>query len=640
MRTYLLLKLLEDATTDLSLNYFVEELGVSKRTVQNELAYLRKDGDTHGYTLRSSYGKGYSLEIQDQKQLDAFLAELYSDDAVLNEETLIIKVLSVILTASQEYTSVAELSEKLGLSATVLYAKLDTVATFVGSYSLKLERRSHYGVKLAGTGSAVRGLMLDLYMKGENDFKTIVDDRVGNFDEYERLSEDCIRQQHLRIGYYEFQRLMAWLKILIVYATDWPVPKQQVTVNEARPIDSCITNSLSVVLRQVAKSFRFSVSAELEREFGKLVRESAQKSDVPGIVIDTKELGAKLLAFFSASDLKHHTDYAGDSEFINRLTTHLSFLFARLDEKITYKNPLLLELCIRYPMVFDLVLKFSEFLNAQFGIHISNDELGFIAVHFLNHDASEKNRIFKRYERVAVICTTGGGVSNLVRTQILGIFPNQDVRAFSFWEEQDIQDFRPNLIFSVIPLKREPQVPIIYIHELLSHKDIANIKRMLFIDGLPPDGDARLNVTNEYLALIRPELFSVVQGDCYTDLIQAMAHQITAEGYGDKDYEPNVMLREQFMSTIYNNGIAMPHPIEMKGKKSAIAVAIVKPTLIEDEREIKIIFMVCLAKEDLHYYSNISNGIFNLMQDSQLISKVYEQPMLTTLVNTLRGLED
>lgn len=638
MRTYLILQALIKSTNYLSLNYLVDELKVSKRTVQNELAFIKKTGDSHGYNLVNVYGKGYWIEITDQIKFQVFLDILSSDRIVLNEEQLVVNVLSVMLMANRNYTPVSELADRLDLSSTMMYAKLNTIDSFISSFGLKMERRSHYGVRLIGSSKAMRMMMLDFYLKGDNQFKTMVDERVGNFDEYERLIEDYIRDNHLRIGYYEFQQLMAWLKVLIIYSTGSLAlrsPQKNTLSESVMPI----MQSLNGVLQDVMKSFQLGVDEETAKEFSELVKQSAQQTDIATIVINKTKLRANLVTFFTASDLKNHTGYSKDEKFLDQLTTHLSFLLDRLDQKITYKNPLLLELCIRYPMVFDLVLKFSAFLENEFGTRISNDELGFIAVNFLNHTAREQNRLLKQYERVAVICTTGGGVANLVRNQILELLPLTDVRTFSFWEGSDLQAFGPDLIFSVVPLKQEPHVPTIYINELLTNRDLMNIKRMLSIDGLPQQTDATIDASTDYINLIKPDLFRVTKGTDYAGLITGMAQQMIDLGYGDKDYLKNVMLREGYMSTVYNNGIAMPHPLEMKGRKSAIAVTVVKPELTETDKKIRLVFMVCLAKQDFQYYSSISNGIYCLMQNDQLISRVYNRPVLSTLITTLKGMD-
>lgn len=112
-----------------------------------------------------------------------------------------------------------------------------------------------------------------------------------------------------------------------------------------------------------------------------------------------------------------------------------------------------------------------------------------------------------------------------------------------------------------------------------------------------------------------------------------------SKGYADDNFQKNVVLREQYMSTVYNNGIAMPHPIEMKGKQSAIAVSVVKPELRVGKRVVRLVFMVCLAKEDFHFYSNISNGLFQLMQDNHKISDIYHKPDLQRIINIFKEME-
>ncbi|WP_203623635.1 transcription antiterminator [Lacticaseibacillus sp. 866-1] len=637
MRTYLILKALAQADTYLSLNYFMDDLKVSKRTVQNELAFIKRAGHDQGYQLRNAYGKGYALEVMDKDLLNAFLKALSSDDAVLNEEELVVDILGHVLTSDQPYTAVGDLAEEMGISGTLLYTKLNTVDNFVESFGLRLERKSHYGIRLVGTSRAIRQLMLELYLKGDNYIVTIVDERVGTFDEYERIAEDCIRENQLRIGYYEFQVLMDWLRVLVVYATLHPsMQRKSVAVEQHDAINSCMNQ----VLKEVIGHFQIDIDEDVVDEFQSLVEQSLQRQEEPRTGVNQTFIKDSLRTFFTAADAKNHTRYAQDDAFIEGLTTHLTFLLERLDKKITYKNPLLLELCIRYPMVFDLVLKFSQFLESQFQVQVSNDELGFIAIHFLNHLATEQNRQARQYRRVAVICTTGGGVSNLIRTQIVGIFPQSTVKSFSFWEEADLEAFKPDLIFSVVPLKREPKVPTLYIKELLTNRDIDNIKRALFIDRVPSGEPTRIDVANDYLDLIKPQLFHVQSIDSYQKLIQAMAREMSATGFGDSDFEQNVLKREAYMSTVYNNGIAMPHPIEMKGKASAIAVSIVKPEVREQGKIVRLVFMVCLAKQDFQYYSSISNSIFQLMQSEPRISQVYNDPTLSTLVATLKGLED
>ena len=637
MRTYLVLKALSQAESYLSLNYFIDRLQVSKRTVQGELAFIKRAGKRHGFALNNTYGKGYSLEVKSKEALEDYLKVLASEETVLNDEQLVISIISVLLSSHHQFVTANQLAQVTGVSSGSLYTKMDTVDNFVESFHLKLERKSHYGVRLLGTSRAKRQLMLELYLKGDNRLKHLVDERAGNFDEYERIAEDCIREHRLRIGFYEFQVLMAWLKTMVLHETTRFPVQTPYRLGHVSHMSHCV---MSQVFDEVITSFQISATPELQMEFEDLVKHAIQNDSPVKAAVDKVYLQSKISDFFNATDLMNHTTYSQDDTFIAGLVTHLSFLLERISEKITYKNPLLLELCIRYPMIFDLVLKFARFLENVFNIHVSNDELGFIAIHFLNHEAIEHNNRIKKYERIAVICTTGGGVSNLIRTQIIGIFPQATVKAISFWEKECLISFKPDLIFSVVPLKSEPKVPTLYIKTLLTKQDIENIKQVLCISGAPDNSPTEIKVPKQFLNLIKAPLFHVTQTTSYNQLIQTMAQEMMDQGYGDSNFKQNVVKREAYMSTIYNNGIAMPHPLEMKGNQSAIAVAVVTANQNEADKAVKLVFMVCLAHKDFHFYSSIANSIFQLMQSKEKINEVYTHPSLVALVNTLKEMDE
>lgn len=642
MRTYLILKELVDSKDYVTMTFLTNKLDVSKRTIQNELSYLKKEGRNNGYEIQNTYGKGYSLKTIDVQNLNHFLEKLNNNESTNIQGHLINDELSILLSVnSKKYTSTNELSSKLGLSNTSLYTKVDTISEYLNSYHLKLERRSHYGIRIIGEPKNIRKLMMDLCMHGDTRFKNLIDSRVGNFDEYERLAQDSIRKNNLKIGYYEFQIIICWLRIIVFYKLFFAPD------DDRRPISEDIKSNLvdfsrfGDVLLKLQHNFQFVLDVNETYEFYHLVDHSTQQDGAQSSV-DREELTSKLLIFFKMIDRENHTDYSSDKFFLDNLVTHLEFLIARLDDKVTYKNPLLLELCIKYSMIFDIVLKLSSFLKDKFGYETSNDELGLIAVHFLNHSEKERKNRLNQYEKVAVICTTDGGISELLKTRIQSIFPSSKVEAVPFWRYSEINDFQPNIIFSSVPLKDNPDSPVIYIKELLSDKDLENIKRMLFLKGTVKSEDKYSEHSTEYLDLIKLDLFTVKTAESYEKLINDMSLKMIQNGYAYRSFDKDVALRERYMSTVYKNGIAIPHPIEMDGKKSAISVCIVKPKLFENKKDIKLVFMICLTKSDSYYYKSISNGLFQLMQNESKITELYTKADFNTLRNILhemRGIE-
>jgi len=637
MRAYTILAALANSKDYLSIEYFMEKLNVSKRTVQNEFSYLRKLSRNNGFSIKTSYGKGYFLTISNSDNFTSFMNKLRPECTIYDEEKLIFNVISLLLLNGNNFDSTSNVAEELQISDTLLYRKMKTVAGYLSTYNLILESRSHYGVRITGSPKHIRKLMLDLYMKGANRFKKATDEQLNNFTNHESMIEEVMKMNELRIGYYEFKTVVCWFKVLVMYISTWNLNRKRKNEIEVKEKGY---ESIVNIIREIEKEYDIVVEQNELIEAERLLNRSTQSEKNAPSKIEKKELKKELLQFFVSEDKVNKTDYSKDGEFLEQLATHLVFLLDRIDRKITYKNPLLLELCIRYPMIFDSVLKFSEFLKDYVGDVISNDELGFITVHFLNHVEKEKNKQINKYERVAVVCTTGGGVSNLIKTQIISIFPNSLVRTFSFWEESNIELFHPNIIFSVVPLKKAPNVPTIYIKELLTDKDINNIKKVLFLENFPIYKNKDIGRLKNYLELFKSSLIMITETSDYHDLISIMARTLINQGYANKKFERDVLLREEYMSTVYKNGIAIPHPIEMKAKKSAIAVAIVKPEIKTQQDSVKLVFMVCLSTEDFHYYSQISNGLFQLMQDITKIQKIYNNPVLQNVTEVLRSVEE
>lgn len=640
MRCYFILKALTERREYLPISYFMSELNVSKRTVQNDIRYLKESGNAHGYELKNMYGKGYFLEIKNQLSFSNFVSELNCDSHILSDKNIIFEEIYFLLIYNGKFVTVDEISGHLQISKTAVFEKMEILSKYLKSYNLYLKRRSHYGIRIEGNENTKRRLMFDLYMSPNNSVKKFVDQRIGNFVEVERLTEDCIQENNLRVGYYEFQQIIAWIKVLIVFVKNVQRPLSDNNFFEDKKQESLLNvNDFLKILARVSLIFKINFSSQQCAEFVQMVSNLVQDEREKINLISSKELNDALILFLKKVDDENKTDFSEDQDFIDQLEKHLLLLVGRLDQKVKFKNPMLIELCIKYPLIFDIVLKFSTFFTKRFGYRISVDELAFIAVHFLGHSESNKVKKIERYKKVAVICTTGGGVGNLIRNQIQTIFPNSSVKAYPFWQKEEIEKFNPGIVFSAVPLQESLNIPVIYINELLSSKDLENIRQFLFLNDLGPKDVSLPDVSKEYLKLFDPLCFSVTSKTDYKEIIKQMGQDLVKKGYGNKKLVDNILLREKYMSTVFKNGIAMPHPIEMNATRSVISVRVVKPEIYENKKKVKLVFLVYLSKNSVKYYNQISNALFQLMKNDNRINKVYQRELFQELMKTLSEME-
>ena len=74
------------------------------------------------------------------------------------------------------------------------------------------------------------------------------------------------------------------------------------------------------------------------------------------------------------------------------------------------------------------------------------------------------------------------------------------------------------------------------------------------------------------------------------------------------------------MSTVYNNGIAIPHPLEMCGRGNILSVGIVKQEASVHKLPVQVIFLVDLEKGDLKLHQNITLSLIHIFSYREFYS--------------------
>ena len=111
-----------------------------------------------------------------------------------------------------------------------------------------------------------------------------------------------------------------------------------------------------------------------------------------------------------------------------------------------------------------------------------------------------------------------------------------------------------------------------------------------------------------------------------------MSQDIVDEGACSPSYPRDVWERESYLSTIYTNGVSIPHPIEMTGNKNIISVALIHSDISHEGRKPKIIFMISLIKGNLELHKQISKYLTKVMTNKDIVymlnkSQSYEEFM-------------
>lgn len=182
--------------------------------------------------------------------------------------------------------------------------------------------------------------------------------------------------------------------------------------------------------------------------------------------------------FFSISDV---TLLPASRSLYQDLYQHLLPMLSRLRMGIKIENNLLDEVVLEYEGTFRKLTKITETINNElmFDTKINDAEIGYLTLYF------EKYKINRRETKnILLVCSTGIGTSELLRTRVESNFPNLNVVAtMSQRQMKNNQTFikeNVDLIFSTLRMPFDlGTIPVLTISPLLTEKDIQHINLTL-----------------------------------------------------------------------------------------------------------------------------------------------------------------
>lgn len=614
MRILNIINDLVDANKYLSIGYFMDRYSVSKRTVQNDFSYLTNISKKKGFSLNQKRGSGYLLEIENQLIFNNFIKELKQ---VSNQPKLNVENIIAFIALNEHYITIDNLIEQLQSSRSVIKGYMKESNNYLKQYNLTLERKAHYGIKICNGMKERRNLLVELYTKENEIIKKHIDSVVENgFKNVEDELINELKEKNLVINYMELKEILSWLKITIY-------------INE-KFIELDENNSdLEKVEGSNIKLFESD-----KEDLISLIKSKTRKKVKRSQSIDN--LSKNLEYFLTEFDENNNTFFNHDNEFKKGLLNHVSSLLERSAFSISYKNPIIDEIQIKYPVAFNIAILLGKMLNSKYQVDINRDEIGFIATHFAMNMEKQLVYKFKKYNSIAIVCSSGGGSAQLIKFKISGLFKNTEIRTFSILQMKEMEDFNPNIIFSICEIETNLKVPIIYIKELLDDYDILRIKELVMFENF------NQSVIQEKKTAFISKFFNIDYFDIdeklldYMKCLEQISKYIEEGKIGGSNYSKYVLKREGFSSTIYLNGVAIPHPIEMNGNENLVAVKVLKKPIEFEGKKVSIIFMVCLKKESLELHKKITNDLYEVMSDIetvQLLTKVKTFKEFVAIIN-------
>lgn len=602
---------------------------ISERTLANDIKWLKEIGSNEGFTVERVRSAGYQLKVFDNVRFSSYLSKSKKQEQVDNSSPQErIKNIELLLLFHEEYITMQQIAEWLDVSLSTIKADIKQVEQFCDNYDLTLFSKAHYGLKIMGTESKKRRAIL--YLIRNTIHTPVLTEKykefnfVFNEEELRQLLKEQLLENQLKISDIVFENIVQHIRLLSFRIL------QNNTLNSEELEEHAISDDYDRLTEKLVgyleETYQLNFSCAEKNYLEEQLRGKFAVLDDPA---SNQQLRQAIDKSLELVDRRYHTSFRQDQDLANALMMHVAPLLQRLYTGHQLENPIIEDIYTQYANVFNVAMVFINELNKDLDADISKDEIGYVAIYFAASLEKQSNQVIDDYQKIAVICSTGGGAAYLLKVNLERLFSNAKVETFALNEIEQI-DASFDLLISTVPLEQTDfEIPIIYTKTILSQTEITKIEKDLYL--LRESKNKVFDVHQFILSLFDEEWFQInEESNDYLELLENEGAHLEKRGRVERGFKESVLSREKMIDTIYQQGVAGPHPMEQAAIKEVIDVILLKKPLIYREKQVRIIFLINIKKDHLSLHKEISRLMIKMMDD----------PLLDTQLTKMTNFQD
>lgn len=530
-----LIRLLIEESDFRPIKYYSEVLKVSDKTLSKDINYIENCLKNEKIEIVRKPGIGIQIRITNHQKINLLNginvnSETFDPLSIKNRRNEILKLL---LTKSNQSTSIQKLADLYYVSKTSIANDLRFIEDWLHDYEITLDR-SVEGTKINGSEvnirKAIASITNELLNAGSDSFAVTyicrLDSQTINglskiFDTelvlyIEKILIDLEKTLEYTIGDPYFINLLTHILICIKRVSEGnQIQGENSSSLIILSTDDIIYENAKTLALKIYEKYKININdSEIYYIYQYLVSCGVGQRLLGNSLLLKKDQEVNYNDITTSlikdvSDILKF-DLTKDPLLCNGLVLHIRPMLNRLKYNIQIRNPLIKEIQERFTEILNICQVAVYFITRKYNLNtISIDEIGYLVTYF---QAAIERGI--SYKKVIVVCHSGYGTSQLLTTRLK--------RAFPQWQVGDvISDHKLNtinlddidFIISTVHLTFKEK-PYMLVSALLNEKDIQNIKNILIEDtfentkhdlhlenigNLISDHDIYLNIENEAL---------------------------------------------------------------------------------------------------------------------------------------------
>ena len=626
----------QDSSRYVTSKELADHLSCTDRTVRTYLKNvsqeLTKLGE--GVVIESKQGFGYRLAIQDERLYQQFLTDHHIQNGMANADIsdrhhFILNKLMF----EQEGLLFEDLMDQLFVSRSTLSADFKKLRQLLEKYHLTIESRANKGVYVAGSEQDKRHFIMDYFFSGQfmkNIHQYVRHDVLKlpiNFEELTMVILDESRSQDLKLSDFVIQNLVVHIALAIKRLESG----FQIS---AIDLDAQRYEKEILVAKNILHRIRLVTQIDFPHsEVNYIALHLISKGQKRARTVEdgwTNQLRQEILSALQRLDRETGYHFSGDFTLSEGLLTHLEVLMERLENDVHLDNPLLDEIKSNYMDAFSLTRTMLSYLDMLQVDQLSEDEIAYIALHIM---AALERYKEEHKPNALVICATGFGSAQMLRHRIQNEL-SQYVNVAEMVGYYDINDEKlagVDCIISTIDLSNLVfAIPVYKVSVFLKEEEVTYIKKELSkLTAKKSKQNLRISkgkLTDFFDDYFSKDYFAILEE---TDKDAVLRHLVALLNDGSDDQYEQEMLdlmnqRSKMSTVVFDETIAVPHPIKALDKDHKIAVAIVKKGLAWDDyfKQIQLVFLISSSIYGNEGLADITRGIVDLVDLPALKEKM------------------
>ncbi|MFM6971991.1 MAG: PTS sugar transporter subunit IIA, partial [Rhodoluna sp.] len=257
-------------------------------------------------------------------------------------------------------------------------------------------------------------------------------------------------------------------------------------------------------------------------------------------------------------------------------------------------------------------------IQKERGIVVDEDEISYVALHigsFLERQAQEENRV-----TATIVCPSYYDLHIVMRESIEKDLGDEiSIESVVSRTDFDVHGITSDIIISTIPLGA-PLHNAIEVKPFLTHQNMTDLRNL--VSGIR-QSRRRSKIRERLIACFREDLFfRNLRIESPDQMIRELGKGMIDLQIVGQDYVEGAIEREHMSSTVFVDGLAVPHDMTMSAQVPTIAIAVNEEPGQWGDQQVNVVAFIAFAASGREEFQPVFEQFVDVFSDRNRMQEI------------------